>query len=372
MMDERKIMRNKKQLLRNRLLTGLMALVVMFTTILPAGQIKADDSQLPAATNISFDKARDLVYDTTISEEVSAGDNVRYYTFKLNSASEMIIRGTCAYWNSVYSHFYIYDETRTEVHSFAVGDGFSESFYLTGGKYYIKYESAHNVSFIATVNTLSESFKETQTKNNDMIDGASSIKVKKTYKGVLTRNDEIDYYKFNVPANGTINFSMTNPTDCNLKYSIYDTSLNLVYVNTVNSGKKVSEYIKMKKGNFYLALTKVDSSKGGGSYKFSIDYAAEKPSKPTISSVKNSSSKKMTVKWKKVSGITGYELQYSTDKNFKSGVTKKTIASSKTSVSYSKLKKGKTYYVRMRTYVTVNGTKTYSDWSAKKSVKIKK
>ena len=80
----------------------------------------------------------------------------------------------------------------------------------------------------------------------------------------------------------------------------------------------------------------------------------------------------MTVQWKKVAGASGYELQYSTRSNFKSSVVKKSLSSSKSSASYKKLKKGKTYYVRMRSYVNVDGVKKYSKWSPKKSVKIKK
>lgn len=360
----------KMKNLRNRILAAFLAMVMMVTVWMPATTAKAD-VVLPSATNISFASARDLNFDSTISEEMTASDNVRYYKFSTDSACEMIIRGTTG---SRYADttFCIYDDTMTEAYSVNVGGGFSDSFYLTGGNYYLKCKAFVNVSFIATINTLSESFKETQNKNNDMIDGASSIKVKKTYKGVLASNDEIDYFYYNVPANGTINFSMTNPTDTSLKYSIYDDSLNLVGTNTIYSGRKVSEYIKIQKGEYYLALTKVDSSKKGGSYKFSIDYAVEKPAKPTISSVKISSSKKMTVKWKEVSGITGYELQYSTDKNFKKSVTKKKLSSSKKSVTYSKLTKGKTYYVRMRSYVTVDGKTKYSEWSATKNVKIKK
>lgn len=361
----------KMKNLRNRIFAAFLAATMMVTVCVPATTAKAEVT-LPTATNISFNSARNLVFDTTVSEEVSGGDNVRYYKFSLDSASEMIIRGTKAHWNSSSGTFYVYDDTRTEVHSFGAADTFSETFYLTGGNYYLKYESMHNVSFIATVNELEETIKETQNKNNDLHQDASSIKVKKTYKGVLSSNDEVDYFKYVVPANGTINFSMTNPTDNSLKYSIYDDSLNLVESKLVSSRQKESEYYKIKKGEYYVAITKVSNVAYGGSYKFSIDYAVEKPAKPTINSVKNSSSKKMTVKWKKVSGITGYELQYSTDKNFKKSVTKKTISSSKTSASYSKLKKGKTYYVRMRTYVKADGKTKYSEWSATKSVKIKK
>lgn len=361
----------KMKNVRKRVFAAFLAMVMMVTVCMPATTVKADTT-LPAATNISFASARNLVFDTTVSEEMSASDAIRYYKFSVNSACEMIIRGTVSYWNNSASVFYVYDESMTEVYQFNVADGFTESFYLTGGQYYLKYHSAYNVSFMVTANSLAESFKETQTKNNDLYGDASTIKVKKTYKGVLSCNDERDYYKYTVPANGTINVNMTNPTECSLKYSIRDDSLNLIYTSTVRSGGKVSEYIKIQKGEYYIAFEKAESNKGGGSYKFSIDYAVEKPTKPTISSVKNSATKKITVKWKAVEGITGYELQYSTDKNFKNSVTKKKISSSKKSVTYSKLSKGKTYYVRMRTYVTVDGNTKYSGWSTVKSVKIKK
>ncbi|MCC8107038.1 MAG: hypothetical protein LIO99_13740 [Clostridiales bacterium] len=60
-------------------------------------------------------------------------------------------------------------------------------------------------------------------------------------------------------------------------------------------------------------------------------------------------------------------------KTFASGnKTKKVSGASKTSVKLSGLKKGKTYYVRIRTYKKVNGKTYYSAWSSKKTVKIKK
>ena len=81
-------------------------------------------------------------------------------------------------------------------------------------------------------------------------------------------------------------------------------------------------------------------------------------------------------KWKKQkTQTTGYEVQYSLKKNFKSGVKKKIIKNKKTSVKLTKLKAKKKYYVRIRTYKTVriNGrsVKMYSSWSKIKSAKIK-
>ena len=81
--------------------------------------------------------------------------------------------------------------------------------------------------------------------------------------------------------------------------------------------------------------------------------------------------KSFKVNWKKVSGITGYQLQYSTKKNMK-GAKIKTVKNAKASkATVKKLKKNKKYYVRVRTFKVVNGKKVYSKWSAKKVVKTK-
>ncbi|MCD8118036.1 MAG: fibronectin type III domain-containing protein [Lachnospiraceae bacterium] len=94
---------------------------------------------------------------------------------------------------------------------------------------------------------------------------------------------------------------------------------------------------------------------------------------PAISSLTNSSSKTMTVKWGAKSGVTGYQVQYSASSSFASGNKTLTITgASSSSKVIASLTKGKTYYVRIRTYKTVNGTTYYSAWSTVKSVKISK
>ena len=78
------------------------------------------------------------------------------------------------------------------------------------------------------------------------------------------------------------------------------------------------------------------------------------------------------IKWKKQSTqTTGYQIQYSTNKKFKSAKTKTVKKNKTTSTSITKLKKKKTYYVRVRTYKTVGGKKYYSAWSKTKKVKTK-
>uniref|UniRef100_UPI003FEF64DA fibronectin type III domain-containing protein n=1 Tax=Eubacterium sp. TaxID=142586 RepID=UPI003FEF64DA len=88
----------------------------------------------------------------------------------------------------------------------------------------------------------------------------------------------------------------------------------------------------------------------------------------TITSVK-AQSKAFTVKWKKKSNITGYQIQYSTNSKFKKGNKSIKIKSAKTvSKKITKLKVAKKYYVRIRTYKG----KKYSKWSKVKSIKTTK
>ena len=96
-------------------------------------------------------------------------------------------------------------------------------------------------------------------------------------------------------------------------------------------------------------------------------FAASIPT-TTITSVK-AQSKAFTVKWKKKSGITGYQIQYSTNSKFKKGNKSIKIKNAKTiSKKITKLKAAKKYYVRIRTYKG----KKYSKWSKVKSIKTTK
>ena len=82
--------------------------------------------------------------------------------------------------------------------------------------------------------------------------------------------------------------------------------------------------------------------------------------------------KAVSVEWKKVSGVSGYEIQLATDKKFKKNKKTVTVKKQKTTkTTVKKLKAKKKYYVRVRTYKIVNGKKVYSSWSKVKSVKTK-
>ena len=106
-----------------------------------------------------------------------------------------------------------------------------------------------------------------------------------------------------------------------------------------------------------------------------ITIRATRPGKQTIKSLKTQRGKKLKVSWKKDSKANGYQIQYSTDKKFRKSVKSITISKNKTtSKTISNLKKGKQYYVRVRSYSINPGTgaKLYGTWSnTKRSSKIK-
>jgi hypothetical protein len=95
-------------------------------------------------------------------------------------------------------------------------------------------------------------------------------------------------------------------------------------------------------------------------------------SSPTHVSLKNSASKKVTVKWKKNSAATGYQIQYSYSSSFSSKKQIIVKKASTVSTTISKLTKNKKVYVRVRAYKTVSGKHYYSAWNGVHYITVKK
>ena len=96
------------------------------------------------------------------------------------------------------------------------------------------------------------------------------------------------------------------------------------------------------------------------------------PAGTTLTTAKNLSGRKAQIIWKKNQYVTGYEIQYSVNKNFRSGSKKTVSGVFKTKYTLTKLQKNKTYYVRIRTYKKSGTKKYYSSWSKVKAVRIRK
>ena len=103
--------------------------------------------------------------------------------------------------------------------------------------------------------------------------------------------------------------------------------------------------------------------------------------KPKIISVKNNKKKAVSIKFSLADKKAGYKIQYSTSKKFKKAKTI-TVKSTKNKLTkkITKLKRGKTYYIRVRAYRIYDPSKYgstdpketyYSKWSKVKKIKVK-
>ncbi len=117
----------------------------------------------------------------------------------------------------------------------------------------------------------------------------------------------------------------------------------------------------------------------GTMYYFAVAYntpqltVTSSVSSPATSIKKLVSKKKKTMKvgWSKKSGISGYQIQISTNKKFKKNVKSYNVKASAKAKTVKSLKSKKKYYVRIRTYKNFNGTVLYSKWSKVKAKTVK-
>ncbi len=140
-------------------------------------------------------------------------------------------------------------------------------------------------------------------------------------------------------------------------------------------GKKLKEdrdYTVSYKNNKNVGTATI-TVKGTGDYtgkaKKTFKILPKATSIKTITPLK----KGFKVTYKKISKqATGYQVQYSRSRGFKSSNKTKLVKKYSTvSKKVTKLKSKKTYYVRVRTYKTVDGVKYFSEWSDAVKVKTK-
>lgn len=147
-----------------------------------------------------------------------------------------------------------------------------------------------------------------------------------------------------------------------------------VPVETMIDGQNTtSAKVYLEKGDtYYLKVRSIITIDGLQAYSDWSNAVAAKNitvAKPKLSSVTAGTSKAI-VKWTK-KAVTGYEIQYGTSPAFKASKTIKIGKASTVSKTIKSLKKGKTYYFRIRSYQKTADGVCYSDWTAKKSIKIK-
>ena len=118
------------------------------------------------------------------------------------------------------------------------------------------------------------------------------------------------------------------------------------------------------------AYQKVDGTSYFGAYSAVKTFVCV--ARPTISKITSTTSGKLYVKWGADDAATGYQISYATKSDFSDAITVTNTGSAKNTKSVFGLTGGKTYYAKVRSYVTIDGVTYYSAYSAVKSIKVTK
>ena len=94
------------------------------------------------------------------------------------------------------------------------------------------------------------------------------------------------------------------------------------------------------------------------------------PKPDKVSKLENLGNREVTATWTKISGVSGYQIQYCSDPDFEGTVKTKTVKKAGTVSTRVKFKKKGKKYFQVRAFKTVNGEKIYGEWSKVKSIKV--
>ncbi len=163
------------------------------------------------------------------------------------------------------------------------------------------------------------------------------------------------------------NIQYSKKSDFSSPENIYISDKNTTAKTISNLGSNKTYYVRMRSYK-QIGDSKIYSS-------WSTDYKVKtrdiNEADPTSISKLTAKSKGFTVQWKTVKEATGYQIYYSKDKTLKAHASVTISGSNVSSKTVTKLSAKKKYYVKIRTYKTVDGKKYYSAWSSVKSVTTK-
>lgn len=197
----------------------------------------------------------------------------------------------------------------------------------------------------------------------------TSVKIETTVGAI---NPRVSAY-----ANNFVTLTWDKQTAAN-GYEVfkYDASSKkyVLYKNITNPNTntcKVTGLASNKKYDFKVRAYQIDDSEKTYAPFGAVVSQYTSIAKPKLNSAKSTSKKKIKASWSKVGGASGYQVMWSTYKNFSKNYKTKSVKAKYSSKTVTTAQSKKTYYVRVRAYKTINGKKVYSQWSSTKKVKTK-
>lgn len=386
------------KIIHNAIVLTLTIVILYLTGGLSTQHVKAADSTpyfytetaaemkliASSSTNVQYGtsyalapkKNLNYIYKITVTKK-------GYLTFTGNNPYRNIYNGTLQTTmgllepagNCLWFHKYDYYYEPTTAHSYKIG--------LDTGVYFFFIKN-NSFDLRNTSSNMTYSFNFTENDNYE-VEPNNTRAMAKEYiygntisgeygcrtPGTTAAGIADDYYRlmFVKGRSYEITFSMTTQGLYRSAFYLENSSGNvLANSNNLKNGKYT--YTCSKSGTYYLHVgnTTINAISIIQPYTFNIVENFTSPA-TTIKKVKRSK-KSVTVYWKKKSGITGYELQYSTSKA-KIGKGKNLIINGygNTKRKITKLKAKKAYYVRVRTFTISYNKTVYSSWSSIKKIK---
>lgn len=288
--------------------------------------------------NNGFSTAMDLSANKLVTGLLSRDDGVDFYKFTLDSSKVVkftylayIERSCFDLWNDDFQNIYSKSvwsgsEDSPQSHSYETT--------LDAGTYYIKISPYYS----SDCGRYSLKYQNVQKVTSVKISGNKKVVAGKTFQ-----------LKASVAP--------SSATDKTVSWSSDNSNVASVDANT----GKVTTY---RAGTAHITATASD----GGDASKSVTVVVL-PKKVSSLKVKNNTyySKALYVNWGYQSYVSGYQVSYSTNKDFKNAKTKNTTS---TAITLSKLSKNKKYYVRVRAYVNNGSKKAYGSWSSVKSCTV--
>ena len=291
--------------------------------------------------------------NSKINGQLGYSDDVDFYSINIPSNAQITFSAVAYAESTVYVT--IYDKNINEVEYFGIypddARGYcycNEKLNLSSGKYYIAIESL-----------------------------GSDIRV-----GFYNFSVKLSYY---VPKVSNIRCAARNTSAQKIAWNSVSGATGYRVQRSNNGGTSWSDYYYTNSNSFvFNYLT------AGGKYKFRArayktisgkDYYGAwsstlcsccTPAKPKLKSVSSPKHTQIKTTWAKASGTkSGYQILYGRNSSFSSIAARKNVSASKSSYTGKNFTKGRTYYVKVRTYTTFNGKAYYSAWSAATKVKCK-
>lgn len=376
-----------------KLLSLMLSIIMLTTLLLPqtyAAQAAQYDDAIPVSLNTQY---IDNVYQNEYSHPTGLGSRYLYYTFNIPRRGSLnidfkhqIAPSTRSWTIELYGvsdtgrlKLIGYDSIRGNDSSKNIG-----TFGLNAGEYYLEIDADTSDDYSFNLIYTPSDYYETEF-NNDL-STATKLTVGSAILGNTSKvydGSDYDYFTVDITKAGNYNIYFSG-TAINKSYDVgwdvyfgtYDAPSMMTDLQILDMKNIIIDYrtIYLNPGTYYFRI-----AGSYGNYSLNISQEVVQPAKSNIKKPKSTTIKKLksakksvTIIWKKVSGVKGYQIQVATDKKFKKNKKTVTIKKQKTTkTSVKKLKAKKKYYVRIRTYKTVNGKKIYSSWSKVKSVKTK-